>query len=375
MAYQNVGTPVFYMDELSWRRANGIHMSVTQDSTNWNVVSGEMNNLFGLNPSNGVEIAIDGQHGNDTIYFQSDDFNFPVNQTYHTSILGHNFASFSGWYQWDAYTGTPDNNTYNVASGGLLVNAGTNYQINPAYDGFTMVKYSTRDTNVWRIQINPIGATSYLNNDIEGGYSYTSGVNLKLGSVVVGGVYEMPHSPDLNLKLSYEYDGVKTVQTKGGSTLSNASYTKPADWGSAGAWQLGGASNLRSGRRVWDLSFSYLSDSDVFPVNASTSYAATIGSEVGYPEGSIGQSAGGATPEDSSDDLYGFTSNILDGNDFFSQVWNKTMGGHLPFIFQPDGANNNPDQFAIARFDMKSLTYDQVANNVYNVKLKIRECW
>ena len=35
MAYQNVGTPVFYMDELSWRRDNGIHMSVTQDSTSW----------------------------------------------------------------------------------------------------------------------------------------------------------------------------------------------------------------------------------------------------------------------------------------------------------------------------------------------------
>ena len=51
------------------------------------------------------------------------------------------------------------------------------------------------------------------------------------------------------------------------------------------------------------------------------------------------------------------------------------MGGHLPFIFQPDNNNNNPDQFAIARFDMNSLTYDQVANNVYNVKLKIRESW
>ena len=58
------------------------------------------------------------------------------------------------------------------------------------------------------------------------------------------------------------------------------------------------------------------------------------------------------------------------------------MGGHLPFIFQPDGGadvegagNFNPDQFAICRFDMDSLQYDQVANNAYNVKLKIRESW
>jgi len=70
-----------------------------------------------------------------------------------------------------------------------------------------------------------------------------------------------------------------------------------------------------------------------------------------------------------------FASNILDGTDFFSQVINKTMGGHLPFIFQADKSNNSPDQFAIARFDMNSFSYDQVANNVYNVKIKVREVW
>ena len=55
------------------------------------------------------------------------------------------------------------------------------------------------------------------------------------------------------------------------------------------------------------------------------------------------------------------------------------MGSHLPFIFNPSGGgaspNNNPDQFAICRFDMDSLQYTQVAHNTYNVKLKIREVW
>ena len=102
------------------------------------------------------------------------------------------------------------------------------------------------------------------------------------------------------------------------------------------------------------------------PVNASTSYAATIGSETGYDAGTI---------VTDTDENYVFTSNILDGSDFFSRVWNRTMGGHLPFIFQPNKDNSNPDQFAIARFVGNSLQYDQVANNVYNVKLKIRECW
>jgi hypothetical protein len=170
----------------------------------------------------------------------------------------------------------------------------------------------------------------------------------------------MPHSPDLNLKMSIEMDGVKNIKTKGGASLTDIIYTKPQDWGDRGAWQLGsneagqGISNLRNGRRVWDLSFSYLSDTDVMPVVAATT------------------NLGAGDNEDTSNPS---ENTLLDGTDFFSQVINKTMGGHLPFIFQPDKDNDNPDQFAICRFDMKSFTYEQVANNVYNVKLKIRECW
>ena len=69
--------------------------------------------------------------------------------------------------------------------------------------------------------------------------------------------------------------------------------------------------------------------------------------------------------------------NILTDDNFFSQVIHKTNGGQLPFIFQPDGGangNNNPDQFAICKFD-SGFKFEQVANGVYNVKLKIREVW
>ena len=194
-------------------------------------------------------------------------------------------------------------------------------------------------------------------------YSPNTTYTYKTGSCIVGSYYDMSHSPDLNLKLSYEYDGVKTITTKGGATLSNASYTKPADWGDAGAWQLGSdeagnpISNIRSGRRVWDLSFSYLSDTDVMPKVAATTNLEAGDFDTGYPN----------------------ENTLLDGTDFFSVVYNRTLANHLPFIFNPSGGgtspNNNPDQFAICRFVGNSLQYDQVANNVYNVKLKIRECW
>ena len=56
-------------------------------------------------------------------------------------------------------------------------------------------------------------------------------------------------------------------------------------------------------------------------------------------------------------------------------VMDKTMGGALPFIFQPDSNNNSPDQFAICEIDQDSISFELVANSVYNVSLKIREVW
>ena len=64
-----------------------------------------------------------------------------------------------------------------------------------------------------------------------------------------------------------------------------------------------------------------------------------------------------------------------DQTSFFSQVWHKTLGGTLPFIFQPDKDNNNPDQFAICMFKNSSLKIVQSAFQVYDISLSIEEVW
>ena len=81
------------------------------------------------------------------------------------------------------------------------------------------------------------------------------------------------------------------------------------------------------------------------------------------------------TPEDEFTGSDGFNYNILTDDSFFSQVWHKTNGGQLPFIFQPDNENKNTDQFAICRFKENSLKVTQAAPNVYNISLKIEEVW
>ena len=378
---QNVGTPRFYVDYLQWWKAMGLNYDDTTSLNNsdyfWNFDNTQIyddlaigtanDNLVkgtvGLNPSFDVRysgILDTNQTGwNHVNRLHS---SFPVHQMNCIGYLGHNIASAPGnmgfSYRYHAYS-TDDDGV--VGSTYPYANVTTDLQINctisgetatPIYDGFSFS--SCNGTTSPNLDLASWGGCITRGTTGAGLTTFEH----RMGSQFWGRTYEMPHSPDLSLTMSVEMDGVKNIKTRGGASLTGINYTKPPDWGDSGAWQLGGVSNLRNGRRSWDLSFSYLSDSDIMPkVAASTNY----GAEDYY-----------TTDANYQDDT------LLDGTDFFSEVWNKTMGGHLPFIFQPDGGDNStnsPDGFAICRFDMNSLQYDQVANNVYNVKLKIRECW
>ncbi len=330
---QNVGRPRFYVDIVNYQKSLGIFSHDGGDL---------VYDVFGLKTPQLIEKGGSGAGYS----FNASIINERLNWA---GIFGHNLNS-SG-LRW--YPEGMDGSYIGISNKQSLINATFSES---DLDGFGIV--TTNDGEDFDFSRPPNQMRFYFNKDDNSGFSNT----FKVGSICYGKYYDMPHSPDLNLKLSYEYDGVKTIQTKGGATLSNATYTKPADWGDGGAWQLGSdesgnpISNLRSGRRVWDLSFSYLSSDDLMPVvAATTNLGAGDNENIDFPN----------------------ENTLLDGTDFFSQVINRTMGGHLPFIFQADGSATDPkpDQFAIARFDMNSFSYDQVANNVYNVKLKIREVW
>ena len=118
----------------------------------------------------------------------------------------------------------------------------------------------------------------------------------------------------------------------------------------------------RAGRRVWDLSFSYLDSTDSLGVNQSWNNL--------YDVESTGYSTDDLTLQEDA-----FNVNLLTDDSFFAQVIHKTNGGQLPFVFQPDSNNKNPDQFAICKLDMKSFQFKQVSNGIYDIKLKIREVW
>ena len=178
--------------------------------------------------------------------------------------------------------------------------------------------------------------------------------------------------------MDVEYDGYDIATTKGGATLTNVRYQGSPWWydedgnkyapfqigqsgGDGDDAQFSQGDYRRNGRRTWNLKFSYISDKDLFASNyMPTTHLET---DTNYDSADINAEA------------TEFNYTIDSDNSFMSLVWQKTLGGALPFIFQPDNTNNNPDQFCIARFDQKSLRISQVANSVYNISLKIIETW
>ena len=81
-----------------------------------------------------------------------------------------------------------------------------------------------------------------------------------------------------------------------------------------------------------------------------------------------------AESTDINDNPTGYENYLSDTN-FFSQFMQKTLGGSLRFIFQPDGSDYNPDGFAICVLDQDSISIKQVAHNTYNISLRIMEVW
>ena len=54
-------------------------------------------------------------------------------------------------------------------------------------------------------------------------------------------------------------------------------------------------------------------------------------------------------------------------------IWNRTNGRHLPFIFTADGTSTSEDDYLFARFGQDNLEMTQVANDIWNVNMKIEE--
>ena len=309
---------------------------------------------------------------------------FPIN---FCALLNHNLAG--------------DTNIYNVVGKASLSldengqpdfgesfsgSSFANRKIVLNYDGTDGINAQYNGTTIWTFS-DENGMDKYWRNfELFFPNGFVDTYQHQLGSLVVGKYWDAPNSPDLNLTMSRRFDGIKKQKTIGGKTLANIYYDGPTEWtmnGPNGTYKYPPfeldlarvASNIddtnteineqtndfnqisksglgRKGLRSWKLTFSYISEDNMWMDNEVSN---TLTSDSLAPNNNI--------------------PNPMLSDDSFNFVWNCTLGGTLPFIFQPDNSEDgrNPDQFAICNFRGNSLSVQQVAYNTYKLSITIDE--
>ncbi len=365
---KQVKTPRFYVDMPTFLHATG--------QLGWDDSDGGAELLY-MNCANpytkevetsaAAQVAAIGNSGNNTTKTS-----FPVN---FCALLNHNLGSNTNSFKFYGKHGLTSSTTsviFNPVNQILNSNFSGN-EINPTYNGTTIFDFASTN-EYWRSFSIHYGSS----NPIDIGTH-------QLGSFVVGKYWDAPYSPDLNLTMSRRFDGIKRQKTIGGKTLANIYYDGPTEWtmnnkhygaypskvykyppfeldnpdaavdgeGNVGEHSYGrrAKSGLgRKGLRSWKLTFSYIPDGDMWMENEVSN---TLTSDDVTPNNNI--------------------PNPMLSDDSFNFVWNCTLGGTLPFIFQPDNTNNNPDQFSICTFRENTLDVSQLSTNVYRLSVTIDE--
>jgi hypothetical protein len=351
---KQVKTPRFYVDMPTFLHATG--------QLGWDADKGGAELLY-INPSNPYVVNIEESQSATPFMIGSSDnplkTSFPIN---FVALLNHNLGSNQhefrvvGKHGLDVVTST---DIFPSGTGEILNANHTSQYLLPQYNSTTIFEF-TSDDEYWR----NFEIFYDADNPIDSGKS-------QLGSFVVGKYWDAPNSPDLSLTMSRRFDGIKTQKTMGGKILSNIYYDGPTEWTmynndemykyppfeldnpddvtDESSFNKRAKSGLgRKGLRSWNLTFSYISEDNMWMDYEVSNTLVTDLNTSG-------------------------SSNPMLTDDSFNFVWNCTLGGTLPFLFTDDKDSNAPDRYAICIFRDNTLSVQQVAFNTYTLSITIDE--
>ena len=352
MANQNVGTPRFYIDFTQLFRAKGYYFWEEGLQNANKIIDNDKesnNNVWNFDFYRPQEY---------TAFHESPDFYFYTNADKNFSRLAgisnwagffnHNFASSfenpkklrvgirspeldeEGNYQGQSVLLTDLLNCETISNDGLSIG--------------TFSEFGGEDIELIWVGLREDGA-------YEEGQQETFNVSC----ASFGRYYDMPKSPNLEIQKSIEYEGVNMQRTLGGSDVVQINNFGPPDWISGEPFVLAhpDESNsrvARHGRRSWQLSFSYMSNDDLFlDPNRLNSFGG-----LDYAQGSL--------------------ENIVSPGSEVQQIFDLTMCGGFAFIFCPDKDATNPE-FVQCRLDQASLSATQVAYQTWDISMNVVEVW
>jgi len=190
------------------------------------------------------------------------------------------------------------------------------------------------------------------------------GKTLELGAMTFGYFYDFPHSPNISVSISYEFDGISRTKTMSGKELVHIDYLR-SNWGRFApftATRLENDQDFRDvslqGRRVIDMSFDYINESDMFPKNTHQN---VFGQDT--------YTTGGATNNLGLYQHYDFDQHSHNAN-ILGNYLNLTLGGNLTHILQLDSRAND---FLLVKLDGSATQITQKAPKLYSCRLRFVE--
>tara|TARA_R110002020_G_scaffold134757_1_gene300931 strand:- start:32 stop:1228 length:1197 start_codon:yes stop_codon:yes gene_type:complete len=398
MAYQNVGTPRFYIDYLSYWKSLGL--IETTRGYQFGGTTIDKGDPVGLDPvlpceisldthiPSGSEILTDLKWGTTLDIKTLESINYVgllghnINQTFDDSEPGGAKIAFNKMRQEGAGIGSHDwiGQLGNVTS---LVNAERSEGDGEANN---LAILPNSGFSIWGVEFDSSGFLGHTIDDegntidlplesdritlamrwLKDGSALTVEGDLFVNSFCLGHYYDMPVSPDLSLSMEIQFDGYDSIKTLGGSTLNRTRYKGSPKWGELNPWEIGESNGImnRNGRRVWSLKFSYFADEDLFASNyMSNTHLNYNSTNTDYD-----------TNSDLNSDNTEFEYTLDNDSSFIAKVLNFVGNGER-FIFQANKDSSNPSDFAICILDQKSFKISQKAYKVYNISMKIMEVW
>ena len=231
--------------------------------------------------------------------------------------------------------------------------------------------------NDFRNEPTQFDGWSYMENNGNGSASqkvdFVSGNPCEVGTFVWGKKWEAPQNVDIGQSYQVKF-GNKIQTTVGGKKISTMNYGGTNMWGDLHAWELLKHENKeqniwsqpefwkgkqydppRMGLRTWKVKFSQVLTSELMPQNAMIN-------TYGWNQDD--------SPNYDIDDSGNSTTAITTSTDFYSNVYRRCLGSHLPIVVRISESNNN-DQWAIVRISDYKVT--ETNPKLLNISLTLEE--
>ena len=325
LTYSRINKPVFYTDHVNWTKIHGRAKSdtISSESGSFNTGYDEFD-LFDLQPQN---LASWDSNGSSTHLVIAIDLGASVTCD-SFAILNHNLTSASGEiriaHHTSAITGAGQGTTVTGLSYKLNSEAGIS-SVATITNGESLFTFTAQTKRYWAVEIEDTVAIGNF------------GADVTIGAVLLGEQYSLPHSPDMNVAQSFGMSGVSISESGGGKRFADSRWIKGNSSGGSGTNYIpfrtstvGFAQMI--GRQAFTLSYSYVSDTNILPSDLS----------------SVG------------------------GDNFALDVFIKTGGKTLPFVFGVDSASTTEGDYMFARL-MSDLSISQLAYTVHNIGFTIEQ--